>query len=93
VPPGIERVVIAAQNDPTFNAQGGINAVLAALDGAVRNFRRQGVEVRITRPRVGKDFNDFLMMASGCAEERAREREARAEAVFGDDDFADVDHL
>jgi len=93
LPPGIERIVIAAQNDPTFNVQGTINAVLAALDAGVRNFHRQGVAVRIARPPAGKDFNDFLMTTSGRAEERAREREARAEAAFGNDDFVDVDSL
>jgi hypothetical protein len=94
LPAGFGRIVIAAQNDPTFNAQGGVHEVLAALDAAVRNFRRQGVEVGITRPRIGKDFNDFLMVFSGRAEERAREAEARAEAAFsGGDDFVDVDAL
>ena len=67
--------------------------MLGALDAAVRNFRRQGLAVRIARPPIGKDFNDFLMMASGRAEERARERDTRAEEIFGEEDFVDIDAL
>ena len=64
LPPGIGKVVIAAQNDPLFNARGKVHETLCALDEAVRHFRRQGVEVGITRPPSGKDFNDYLQMSS-----------------------------
>ena len=56
LPPGIGKLVIAAQNDPLFNSRGKIHETLSALDEALRNFRRQGVEVGITRPPSGKDL-------------------------------------
>jgi hypothetical protein len=68
LPPGIGKLEIAAQNDPLFNARGEVNETLSALDEAVRHFRRQGVEVGITRPPSGKDFNDYLQMISSTGE-------------------------
>jgi hypothetical protein len=66
LPPGIAELVIGADNDPCFDARGEVNKVLAALDEAIRNFRRQGVpQVRVTHPHLGKDFNDLLKILSG----------------------------
>jgi hypothetical protein len=65
LPEGLRDVTICAQNDPCFNPKTGeIHEVMAALDQMVRNFQRQGAAVRIARPPEGKDFNDFLQMAT-----------------------------
>lgn len=64
LPPAIETVIIAAQNDPWFDARGGReHGARRGLDRAIANFQRQRKRVLIARPAHGKDMNDLLRRA------------------------------
>lgn len=61
LPAAIGTVIIAAQNDPWFDVRrGDAHGARLGLDRAIRNFQRQGKEVRLARPAEGKDMNDLL---------------------------------